>query len=80
MPFTGKETGGDVGLAVLLISAEGEAIANPRQCRTAELQLSKAQKRLSRQKKRSHWMGAHLQRKGCLFRASGTLSGCASEW
>jgi putative transposase len=50
---TGQETGIDVGLKVFLITAQGEAVANPRYYRKAEKALAKAQKRLSRRKRRS---------------------------
>src|SRR5262249_17490229 len=50
---TGRETGIDVGLKVFLITAEGEAVENPRHYRRGEKQLAKAQQRLSRRKKRS---------------------------
>ena len=36
LPLTGQETGIDVGLKVFLITAEGEAVENPRHYRTAE--------------------------------------------
>jgi putative transposase len=54
MPRTGRETGIAVGLQVLLITAEGEGIANPRHSRKAEQALAKAQQRVSRRKKKSH--------------------------
>jgi putative transposase len=53
LPLTGIETGIDVGLKVFLITAEGEPIANPRHYRTAERELKKAQRRVSRRKKGS---------------------------
>ena len=53
LPLTGQETGIDVGLKVFLITAEGEAVENPRHYRTAEKELQKAQRRLSRRKKGS---------------------------
>jgi putative transposase len=53
LPLTGHETGIDVGLKVFLITAEGETIENPRHCRKAEKQLTKAQRRVSRRKKGS---------------------------
>jgi putative transposase len=53
LPFTGNETGIDVGLKVFLITAEGEIVENPRHYRKAEKQLAKAQRRLSRRKKGS---------------------------
>ena len=54
LPLTGNETGIDVGLKVFLITADGEIIENPRQYRTAEKRLAKAQRRVSRRKKGSH--------------------------
>jgi putative transposase len=54
LPFTGKETGIDVGLKVFLITAEGDAIENPRHYRKAERALKKAQQRVSKRKKGSN--------------------------
>ncbi|HKW22157.1 MAG TPA: transposase [Ktedonobacterales bacterium] len=53
LPPTGQETGIDVGLKVFLITADGQAIENPRHYRKAEKQLAKAQRRVSRRKKGS---------------------------
>ena len=53
LPITGQETGIDVGLKVFLITAEGEAVENPRHYRRAERELKKAQRRVSRRKKGS---------------------------
>ena len=53
LPLTGRETGIDVGLTGFLITADGEAAANPRHYRKAEKQLAKAQQRVSRRKKGS---------------------------
>jgi len=53
LPRTGQETGIDVGLKVFLITAEGDAIENPRHHRRAEKALQKAQRRVSRRKKGS---------------------------
>ena len=53
LPETGRETGIDVGLKVFLITADGEAIENPRHYRKAERELTKANKRVSRRKKGS---------------------------
>src|SRR5215469_9734595 len=39
LPLTGRETGIDVGLKVFLITAEGDAVANPRHYRKAEKAL-----------------------------------------
>src|SRR5262249_13104233 len=50
---TGEETGIDVGLKVFLITADGEAVENPRYYRKAEKQLAKAQRRVSRRKQGS---------------------------
>src|SRR5262249_12774525 len=59
---TGKQTGIDVGLKVFLITAQGEAVENPRHYHKAEKALTKAQKRLSRRKKRSKrwWKAVRL--------------------
>jgi putative transposase len=53
LPLTGKETGIDVGLQVFLITAEGDAVENPRHYRKAERALKKAQQRVTRRKKGS---------------------------
>jgi putative transposase len=50
---TGQETGIDVGLKVFLVTAQGEAVANPRYYRRAEKALAKAQRRVCRRKKGS---------------------------
>jgi putative transposase len=50
---TGQETGIDVGLKVFLITAEGDAVENPRHYRKAERELKKAQRRVSRRQKGS---------------------------
>src|SRR5258705_9212619 len=47
---TGHETGIDVGLKVFLITAEGDAVENPRHYRRGEKKLAKAQRRVSRRK------------------------------
>ena len=57
LPTTGRETGIDVGLKVFLITADGDAIENPRHYRRAEKQLAKAQRRVSRRKKGSKRRG-----------------------
>ena len=54
LPPTGNETGIDVGLKVFLITADGEAVENPRHYRKAEKDLAKAQRRVARRKKGSH--------------------------
>jgi putative transposase len=53
LPLTGRETGIDVGLKVLPITAAGEAVANPRHYRKAERALNKAHKGVSKRKKGS---------------------------
>jgi putative transposase len=53
LPRTGQAAGIDVGLKVFLITADGEPTPNPRYYRTAEKQLQKAHKRVSRRKKGS---------------------------
>src|SRR5262249_35182793 len=47
-PLTGRETGADVGLKVVLLTADGEGSEHPRHARTAEKALGKAQQRDSR--------------------------------
>ena len=54
LPPTGRETGIDVGLKVFLITADGDAVDNPRLHRRCEQQLAKAHRRVSRRKKGSH--------------------------
>jgi transposase len=54
LPLTGRETGIDVGLTVVLITADGQPVEHPRHCRRAERALKKAQLRVSRRKKGSH--------------------------
>jgi putative transposase len=53
LPLTGKQTGIDAGLKVVLVTADGEVIDNPRHYRKAEKQLAKAQKRVARRTKGS---------------------------
>jgi putative transposase len=53
LPLTGTETGIDVGLKVLLITADGDIVANPRRSRPAERAPKKAQQRVARRKKES---------------------------
>jgi putative transposase len=53
LPPTGQETGVDVGLKVFLMTADGDAVENPRHYRRAERELAKAQRRVSRRKKGS---------------------------
>jgi putative transposase len=53
LPLTGCETGIDVGLKVLLITADGQPVENPRHYRTAEKQLKQAQQRVAHRKKGS---------------------------
>jgi putative transposase len=48
LPATGHETGMAVGLTVLLSTADGEPIDNPRHSRRAERALRKAQRRVAR--------------------------------
>jgi putative transposase len=64
LPPTGYETGTyetgiAVGLTVLLITAEGDPIANPRHSRRAERALRKAQRQVARRTK-----GSRRRRKG----------------
>jgi putative transposase len=53
LPLTGRETGIDVGLKVFLITADGDAVENPRHYRKAERALKKSQRRVSRRKQGS---------------------------
>jgi putative transposase len=65
LPPTGRETGIDLGLRVFLITADGEAVENPRHYRAAEKRLATAQRRVSRRKKgskRRRKAVGHLQR------------------
>ena len=54
LPLTGRETGIDVGLKVFLVTAEGEAVENPRHYRKGEKRLARAQRRVSRRQKGSN--------------------------
>jgi putative transposase len=54
LPPTGQDTGIDMGLKVFLITADGEAVKNPRHYRKAECALRKAQRRVARRKKGSN--------------------------
>jgi putative transposase len=54
LPETGCETGIDVGLKIFLITADGDAIENPRHYRKAERYLVKCQRRVSKRLKGSH--------------------------
>jgi putative transposase len=53
LPSTGHATGMAVGLTVLLITADGAPIDNPRHSRRAERALRKAQRRVARRTKGS---------------------------
>src|SRR5260221_1027793 len=53
LPLTGQETGIDLGLESFATLADGRQIANPRIFRVAELNLKRAQRRVSRRKKGS---------------------------
>src|SRR5260221_12211184 len=54
LPLTGQETGIDLGLESFAPLADGSQIANPRIFRVAELNLKRAQRRVSRRKKGSN--------------------------
>jgi putative transposase len=54
LPFTGQEMGMDLGLEAFAMLADGSPIANPRIFRVAELNLKRAQRRVSRRKHGSH--------------------------
>ncbi len=54
LPLTGQETAIDLGLESFATLADGRQIANPRIFRVAELNLRRAQRRISRRKKGSH--------------------------
>ncbi len=54
LPLTGQETGIDLGLESFATVADGSQIANPRIFRVAELNLKRAQRRVSRRKKGSN--------------------------
>src|SRR5262249_22738276 len=49
----GRATSVEVGLTVFLITAQGEAVEDPRHSRTGQQALAKAQKRLARRQKGS---------------------------
>jgi putative transposase len=54
LPLTGQETGIDLGLESFATLADGSQIANPRIFRVAELNLKRAQRRVSRRKRGSN--------------------------
>jgi putative transposase len=53
LPANGREIGVDVGLASLVVTSDGEVIANPRFLRAKEHKLARAQRALSRKQKGS---------------------------
>jgi putative transposase len=53
LPATGQETSIDVGLTVFLVTADGEVVKNPHHYRTAQQQLARAHRRVSRRTKGS---------------------------
>jgi len=70
LPLTGKATGIDVGLKVLLLTAEGAPVENPRYYRTAERALKKAQQRVSRRKQGSKGEPPPPQSRGAVCEAA----------
>jgi putative transposase len=54
LPRTRRETGIDMGLKVFLVTADGDAVENPRHYRRGEKRLAKAQRRVSRRQKGSN--------------------------
>jgi len=54
LPLTGQETGIDLGLESFATLSDGSQMANPRIFRVAELNLKRAQRRVSRRQKGSH--------------------------
>ena len=53
LPWSGNETGIDVGLQVFLSTADGEGVDTPRQYRKADQQRAHAQRRVSRRQQGS---------------------------
>lgn len=53
LPLTGKSVGIDLGLKDLFIFSNGDVVGNPRWFRESQSKLAKAQRHLSRKKKRS---------------------------
>jgi putative transposase len=53
LPLTGQETGIDLGLESFATLADGSQVANPRIFRVVEMNLKRAQRRVSRRKKGS---------------------------
>jgi putative transposase len=51
LPDTGRAVGVDLGLNVFLATSDGETVDNPRHLRTAEADLRRAQRRVSRRKR-----------------------------
>jgi putative transposase len=70
LPATGQETGIDLGLESFATLADGSQIANPRIFCVAEMNLTRAQRRVSRRKQ-----GSHRRRKavGLLAKAHQTV-------
>jgi putative transposase len=48
LPLTDKATGIDVGLKVLLITADGDSVETPRHSRNSEREVRKAQQQVAR--------------------------------
>ena len=53
LPGCDREVGVDLGLSSLVVTSDGETVANPRFCRTAQRRLRRAQRVLSRRQKGS---------------------------
>jgi putative transposase len=65
LPRTGKETGSDVGLQVVLVTADGLAVDHPRHLRTSERALKRADRRVSRRKRGRRTASAARRRCNC---------------
>jgi putative transposase len=83
LALTGRETGIDVGLKVFLITADSNVVDNPRQYRSGERALKKAQKRINRRTKGSRQAKAallcarkhqHVHRQRCDFHHTTALT------
>jgi putative transposase len=62
LPLTHRETGIDVGLKVFLITAEGDAVDNPRHYRRAERRISRRKKGSKRRKKAAQLLARKHQK------------------
>jgi putative transposase len=62
LPPIGRETGSDVGLTVVLVTADGLVVENPRHLRTPEQALKRADRRVARRQQGSKRREKAVQR------------------